>query len=101
MPELPFLSAIMQLTATDGTVIASNLPCQIDTVNIPINMEVQQDVPTDWFDLFSVNWTSPVPIRGNYFVDQATGAKYAVFGRAAVYIDHLEVRVALPLGATP
>jgi len=66
----PFLNAIMTLTDIDGNVIATDLPTQVDTVNMPWNMEVQGMVPTDWFDVYSRYWIDPVPARGNYFVDQ-------------------------------
>lgn len=93
MPELPFQTALMTLINEDGTPVQANLPCQLDTANIPWNAEVSGFVPTDWYDLFSVNWTSPVPQRGQYFVDQATGFRYQVFSNPAPYIDHIECRV--------
>jgi hypothetical protein len=99
MPELPFQSAMMTLTDSNGTVIASDLACILDPANVPWNMEVQGMNPTDWFDLQSLFWTTPIPQRSNYFVDQATGVKYSVFGLLAPYIDHLEVRVSKPSGA--
>jgi hypothetical protein len=71
---------------------------QKDTVNIPLNMEAQSLIPTDWFDLYSIGWTSPVPLRSDYFVDEQ-GTKYSVFGEPAVYTDHLEVRVSRYTGA--
>lgn len=101
MSEMPFQSALMTLTDSTGTVIAYNLACQLDTVNIPLNMEVQGLIPTDWYDLYSLYWTNPVPTRSNYFVDQATGTKYSVFGLLAVYIDHLECRITRYSGVTP
>ena len=101
MPELPLSTTYMRLTDSAGNVIAQNLLVQLDTVNIPWNLEAQSLVPTDWYDLFSVNWTSPVPARGYYFVDQSTGTKYSVFGLPAVYVDHLEVRVTKYSGTTP
>lgn len=93
MPELPFQTALMQLTDNLGNVIASNLRCVLDTVNIPLNIEVQGMVPTDWYDLYADNWTLAVPARTDYFVDQSTGVKYSIFGNPALYIDHLECRV--------
>lgn len=99
--NLPFLNAMMTLTDINGAEIARNLPCQLDTVNLPWNMEVQGMIPTDWFDIYSRFWTTPVPVRGNYFVDQTTNTKYQVFSVTAVYIDHLEVRVTRYSGPTP
>lgn len=103
-----FQTATMTLTDQNGQTLtdsqgnpAVNLPVQVDTVNVPIELEVQGTIPVDYFEFYSLGWVTPVPIRGNYFVDQATGAKYTVCGRPAVYSSHLEMRVSLPLGVTP
>lgn len=103
MPELPFQTSLFTLTDNTGTVLASNIRAALDPVNIPLNLEVQGNIPTDWFDLYSDNWppSLALPVRGNYFIDQATQAKYSVFGRTIPYPDHIEVRIALPLGVTP
>jgi hypothetical protein len=101
MTELAFFSALMQLTDNTGVVLAENIPCVLDTVNIPLNMEVQGMVPTDWYDLYSDNWTLDKPARTNYFIDQATGTKYSIFGNPALYGDHLECRVTRYSGTTP
>lgn len=93
MGELAFFSALMQLTDSSGVVLGSNLPCMLDTVNIPLNMEVQGMTPTDGYDLYSDNWTLAKPVRTDYFVDQSTGTKYSIFGNPALYGDHLECRV--------
>lgn len=93
--NLLFETAVMKLTDNLGNTVAGGerLACQLDTVNIPLNMEAQGMIPTDWYDLYSIGWTSPVPTRSNYFVDLATGTQYSVFGNVAVYQDHLEVRL--------
>lgn len=96
-----FETARMTLEHSNGTVVARDLTCQLDTVNIPLNMEGQGLIPTDWFDLFSLGWTSPIPGRGDYFVDQATGTKYSVFGEPGVYFDHIECRLTKYAGTTP
>lgn len=84
---------MMTLTDIDGNEIARDLPVQVDSVNIPWNMEVGGLTPTDWFDIYSRFWITPIPNRGNYFVDQSDPTvKYQVFSSANVYIDHLEVR---------
>lgn len=90
-----FETAVMKLTDNLGNTIegGENLACQIDTVNIPLNMEVGSLIPTDWLDVYSIGWTSPVPLRDQYLVDLSTGTKYSIFGNVAVYQDHLEVRV--------
>lgn len=101
MINQPFLNAIMTLTDINGNVIAKDLPTQVDTVNMPWNMEVQSTIPTDWFDIYSCFWTTPVPARGNYFVDQNTNVKYQVFAVTAVYVNHLECRCTRYSGGTP
>lgn len=84
-----------------NTTIAQHLHCQLDTVNVPLNMETQGTIPTDWYDLYSLGWTNPLPLRGDYFIDENTGTKYSVFGNVAPYSDHLEVRVTRYTGVTP
>lgn len=102
MINQPFLSAIMTLTDINGNAIAKDLMCQIDTVNLDWNMEVQSMISDDWFDIYSRFWTTPVPARGNYFVDQATNTTYQVRSVTAVYIDHLEIRTTrYSSGTTP
>jgi len=95
-----FQTALMTLQR-NGTVIAQHLPCQVDTVNLPYNMEAQGLIPTDWFDVYSIGWTSPVPQRGDYLVDEATTAKYSVFSTIFQGINTLQFRVSRPSGATP
>jgi hypothetical protein len=101
MTKEPFHDATMTLTDINGNEIAKDLPTQVDTVNMPWNMEVQGTIPTDWFDVYSCFWTTPVPARGNYFIDQDTHEKYQVFAVTASYVNHLEVRVSRYSGATP
>ncbi len=96
-----FQNVTMTLMRSNGEIIAQHLDVQKDNVNMPWNMEVNSTIPTDWYDLYSLGWISPVPCRSDYFVDEATGVKYSVFGIPAVYIDHLEVRVSCYSGVTP
>lgn len=84
-----------------GEPIATGLQCQLDTVNIPWNMEVGGLIPTDWYDLYSIGWTSPVPKRGDYFIDEATQTPYSVFGDPDPYVDHIEVRISRYSGVLP
>lgn len=101
MPELPFQTYRMKLTDDAGTLLGQNLVCVLDPVNLPPN--IAQDIPYDLFDLYSDNWpaTVPLPVRGNYFIDQAGGTQFGVIGRARPYPDHIETRVSLPLGSLP
>ena len=56
--NLLFETHIMTLMHTDGTIVARDLSCQLDTVNLPWNMEVAGLIPTDQYDLYSNGWTS-------------------------------------------
>lgn len=98
--NLLFETNVMTLQRA-GSALAQHLPCQLDTVNIPLNLEVQGSIPTDWYDLYSIGWTSPVPQRGDYFIDEATSTHYSVFGNIGQYAGHLECRVTRYAGATP
>lgn len=90
--NLLFETSIMTLTTEAGVTVATNLPVQADTVNLPWNLEAGALIPTDWYDLYSIGWTAPVPLRGQYFVDQKTSERYQVFGNPQIFVDHLEVR---------
>lgn len=97
----PFITNTMNLTDSGGNPRASNLLCQLDTANIPWNMEVTGLIPTDWYDLYSIGWSSPVPNRGDYFVDVATGTKYSMFSEVYIGPDTIQVRVTKYSGVTP
>lgn len=99
-----FQTHTMTLQHSNNTVVAQHLPAQLDTVNIPFNMDVGGWIPDDSYDLYSLGWISPVPIRGDYFVDEADPSgktKYSVFGNPAVYFDHIECRLTKYAGTTP
>lgn len=96
-----FQNSLMTLQHSNGTEVAQHLPCQVDTVNLPWNIEAQGMIPTDWFDVFSIGWTSPVPQRSDYLIDEATGAKYSVFSTVFAGVNTLQFRVSKPSGATP
>lgn len=87
-----FQTATMTLQR-NGSPIATDLPVQLDVVNIPIDLMVSGNVPVDLYDLYSLGWTSPIPLRSDYFVDQVTGVKYSVYGNPGVYFDHVECRI--------
>lgn len=99
--NLLFTTNLMTLMHSDGTVVAQHLPCQLDTVNVPWNMEAQGLIPTDWYDLYSDGWTSPVPLRTDYFVDESSGAKYQMFSEVFQGVDTLQMRVTKYSGVTP
>ena len=96
-----FATNSMTLTHEDGTVVACGLLCQLDTVNLPFNMDGQGLTPTDYFDLYSIGWDTPIPIRGDYFVDETTGAKYSMFSEVFRSLGTIQVRVTKYSGVTP
>lgn len=96
-----FETNVMTLQHADGTVVAQHLHCQLDNVNLPWNMEVNGMIPTDQYDLFSIGWTSPIPLRSDYFVDEATGTKYSMFSIVFQGAGTLQMRVTKYSGVTP
>lgn len=96
-----FQDTTITLQHSNGTIVQQHLPAQLDTVNIPFTMEVGGMIPTDQYDLYSIGWTSPIPERSDYLVDEQTGNMYSVFGNVAIYADHLEVRVTRYSGVRP
>lgn len=96
-----FATNSMTLTHADGTVVATGLLCQLDTFNFPFNMEVQGLVVTDYYDLYSVGWDKPVPLRSDYFVDETTGMKYSMFSEVFVNLGTVQCRVSKLAGSTP
>lgn len=96
-----FQNSLMTLKHSDGTVLAQHLPCQVDTVNLPWNLEGQGMIPTDQFDIFSIGWTSPVPLRSDYLVDETTGVKYSMFSTVFQGVNTLQFRVTKYSGTTP
>jgi hypothetical protein len=95
------LTHYMTLQQENDTVIQQHLPCRLDPANIPWNMEVGGLVPTDWFDLRVLNRVQPLPVRGDYFVDEATNTKYQVFGDVVAYVNRIQCRVSRYSGTTP
>ena|SRR5579863_7469103 len=75
-----------------GQPAAQGLAVQLETVNIPPNLQ-NGGVVTDWFDLYSLGWATPVPYRGDTFIDEQTGAQYSVYGIPKAYFDHVECRL--------
>jgi hypothetical protein len=96
-----FQTARMTLKHIDNTVVVTHKKCQLDTVNLPWNMEVGGTDPTDWYDLYTIGWKSPKPIRGDYFVDEKTGVEYSVFSTVFEATNSLQLRVTQYSGKTP
>jgi hypothetical protein len=84
-----------------GSTLAKNLRCQLDTVNIPLELMGRQDIPTDLYDLYSLGWDTPAPQRGDYFTDQATNITYQVYGNPYIADATIQMRVTRYLGVTP
>ncbi len=100
-----FETATMKLTDAAGNLIAggASLSCQIDNLSIPWQMGGDMiQIAFDRYTIYSLGWTSPVPVRGNVLVDLATGLQYVVEGNVAVYSNHLEMQVTnMPAGSVP
>lgn len=96
-----FATNTVTIKHSDGTVVAQHQPVQLDPVNLDWQMRVQGMIPIDIFDCETIGWTSPVPLRSDYLVDEVTGAKYSMFSTVFVGINTLQFRVSKPSGATP
>lgn len=88
----------------NGQIIASHLPCRLDPANVPIELQAQGLIPVDLWDARILNRTTPLPVRGDYLIDEAdpTGAtKYRVYGHVHAYTNRIQMRITLPTGSTP
>lgn len=103
----PFITNTMMLTDESGNLKAQNLLVQLDRVNLLWNAEVTGLVPDDWYDLYSIGWSSPVPVRGDFFVVtvaspiDTVGTKYQMFSTVFEGPDTLQLRVVRYSGVTP
>lgn len=88
---------------TNGTTttLGRHLPIQLDTINVEILLEAGGEIPVDRYALYSFAWIYPVPQRGDYFTDEATGISYQVFGVVKQYLMHLECACTRYDGAVP
>lgn len=77
------------------------LPLTMDPANNSWQMQVQGLVPVDIYDCESVGWSSPVPVRSDYIVDQTTGTKYSMFSTVFVGQNSLQFQVTKYGGTTP
>jgi hypothetical protein len=83
-----------------GVNLVQHIPCRLYPVSIPIDLMVQGSIPVDIFDLYTDYITLTIQ-RSDYFIDEATNAKYSVYGRPQAYTSHLWCRVTIPTGVTP
>lgn len=77
------------------------LPLTMDPVNNAWQMQVQGMTPVNIYDCESVGWSSPVPARTDYIVDQATGTKYSMFSTVFVGQNSIQFQVSKYSGVTP
>ena len=89
------------LMHADGTIVKTDLPMHLDNVNLSLELQVQGGVPVDVYEAYTLGWLSPVPIRTDYFVDQATNTKYSMFSTVFPGHDGLQFRVSKYSGTTP
>ena len=85
---------------SDGTVLASNLPVQMDPSNSDWLMQAQGMIPTDTYDVETIGWATPIPTRSNYLVDQ-NGTKYSLFSTVFQGYNSLQFQVTKYSGVTP
>lgn len=85
----------------NGSIIATGLPVQLDTVNIDIILTSQNMIPFDSYDAYCDSSPLYVPQRSDYLIDHSTGAKYQFAGNPAIYSDHWEARLTRYLSTTP
>lgn len=92
-----------KITITDsvGAIRAQNLPLQMDPKNDAWQMQVQGLIPTDIYDCESIGWSSPVPKRSDYIIDQKTGIKYSMFSTVFVGQNSIQFKVTKYSGVTP
>jgi hypothetical protein len=95
-----FVNATMTLTHSNGTLVSAHLPITLDPINAALDLDGTL-IPVDRFDCETVGWTSPVPLRSDYLVDEETGAKYSLYSTIFTGINTLQFQVSKPSGATP
>lgn len=83
------------------TILGRHLPIQIDTINAEILLDGGGEIPTDHYAIYSFGWQYPLPQRGDYFVDEANGTTYQVFGVVKPYLWSFSADCTLYLGETP
>ena len=93
--------AYMTLKRTGVGTLASDLPMQIDTMSIPIELLGRADIPVDLYDLYSLGWDTPTPQRSDYLTDQASGITYQVYGNPYIADGTVQLRATKYLGVTP
>ncbi len=99
MASLDFV--IMTIQHSNGNVVARDLLVQLDPKNEDWKMDRGGLTPDDAYDLYSIGWISPVPLRSDYFVDQLSGTRYNVYGNPRPYGGQIECQVTRYGGVTP
>ena len=93
-------ATLKRVTNTTSTVLGQHLPIQLDTINAEMLLELQ-DIPADSYSLYSFMWTTPLPQRNDYFIDENTGIAYQVFGVVKAYLAYFECAVTRYQGVVP
>ena len=83
-----------------GAALAQHIPCTLYNVNLPIEMMASTTIPVDWYELYT-DWVTLTVQRGDYFIDEVTGAQYSVYGRPALLSNNTEILVTIPTGVIP
>lgn len=95
-----FATHTVTIKHSDGTVVATGKPLQMDPANLPLQMQGEGLVPVDIYDCESIGWSSPVPLRSDYIVDQ-NGTQYSMFSTVFRGLNSLQFQVSKYTGATP
>lgn len=97
-----FATHMITIKHSDGTVVNPQpLPVTLDPVTLDNwNMQAQNTIPVDLFDVETVGWSTPIPLRSDYLIDQ-DGAKYSIYTQIFKGQNTLQFRVSRPSGATP
>jgi hypothetical protein len=96
-----FATNTMTLQHENGTVVAQHLPVTLDPVNLDWAMQVQGLTPIDVYACETVGWSSPVPLRSDYLVDETDGTKYSMYSTVFKGINSLQFQVTRYSGTTP
>lgn len=92
---------MITLKHSNGTIVQADLVVQMDPVNLPLQMQVQGDIPVDIYQVVTIGWLTPVPLRSDYIVDQADNVQYSMFSTVFPGHDGLQFQVSKYSGSTP
>ncbi len=96
-----FTTNTVTLKHENGTIVKRHLPVTMDPVNLDWQMQVQGLVPVDIYAVETVGWSSPVPRRSDYLVDEKTGVQYSMYSTVFTGLNSLQFQVTKYSGTTP